>query len=73
MTTYKTYEVQDTICHKVEDIFKGTKNQVYVSGYPTTFYANDDCTYVIGMAYFGSAWQTIRRPIRSFSVLSRYE
>ncbi|KAJ2051518.1 hypothetical protein GGI08_005249, partial [Coemansia sp. S2] len=70
MTTYKTYEVQDTLCHKVDPIFNGSRNQVTISGYTTTFYANDDCTYIVGMSYWGTApWQYILRPIRSFSVL----
>ncbi|KAJ2747137.1 putative E3 ubiquitin-protein ligase [Coemansia sp. BCRC 34301] len=72
-TLMKTYEVQDTLCYKTDPIFNVTLNQVAVSGHPTSFFYNDDCTYLVGMAYIGTpAWQNIYRPIRSFSVLGTY-
>ncbi|KAJ2337503.1 hypothetical protein GGI00_000187 [Coemansia sp. RSA 2681] len=69
----KTYEVQDTLCYKVDNMFNGTFNQVYISGYPTRVYANSDCTYEVGLLYMNDKiWHTIPRPIRSFSVAPGY-
>ncbi|KAJ2411819.1 hypothetical protein GGI10_004053, partial [Coemansia sp. RSA 2530] len=51
----KIYEVFDTRCYKTDQIFEGNRNQVLISGYPTTFFANDDCTYTVGMSYWGTA------------------
>ncbi|KAJ2687356.1 hypothetical protein IWW39_002998 [Coemansia spiralis] len=67
--TYKTYEVFDARCHKTDRIFEGNRNLVFISGYPATFYANDNCTKIVGMSYWGTtAWQQVHKPIRSFSV-----
>ncbi|KAJ2025699.1 hypothetical protein IWW39_002999 [Coemansia spiralis] len=69
LQTMKIYEVFDTRCYKTDQIFEGNRNQVLISGYPTTFFANDDCTYTVGMSYWGTAsWQFVLKPIRSFRV-----
>ncbi|KAJ2576070.1 hypothetical protein GGH95_003685 [Coemansia sp. RSA 1836] len=68
-TRLKVIEVFDTLCYKLDAAFPGSDNKVAVSGYPTSFFANDDCTNLVTVAYHGWVFQPARRPIRSFSVL----
>ncbi|KAJ2481579.1 hypothetical protein EV174_003433, partial [Coemansia sp. RSA 2320] len=70
---FKQYEIYDTACHQADPMFNFTSNEVAVSGYPTTYFANSDCTYVVGMAYHSNwLWQKMPRQVGSFSVLGNW-
>ncbi|KAJ2447400.1 hypothetical protein GGF42_005450 [Coemansia sp. RSA 2424] len=67
------YSINDTACFKVDKAFNVTSNNVFSAGFPVSYYANDDCTYLVGMSYAGNAnWQHIARPILSISVLKNW-
>ncbi|KAJ2896428.1 hypothetical protein IWW38_002021 [Coemansia aciculifera] len=74
----KPYQVQDTLCYTTDPIFNVTVNQavhniIAISGHPTSFFANSDCTYMVAMAYdTAGKFIDVYRPIRSFSVQSTY-
>ncbi|KAJ2809592.1 hypothetical protein GGI24_007184, partial [Coemansia furcata] len=42
-----TLEIKDTACVKVDAAFNTTSNNVFAAGYPTSFFANADCTYLV--------------------------
>ncbi|KAJ2753026.1 hypothetical protein GGI19_003421 [Coemansia pectinata] len=66
-------DIKDTACVKVDTAFNVSSNNVYSAGYPASFFANNDCTYLVGMAYAGNKdWQFIPRPILSVSVLKSW-
>ncbi|KAJ2459319.1 hypothetical protein GGF42_001538 [Coemansia sp. RSA 2424] len=70
---YAQYNINDTACFKVDKEFNATSNNVFSTRFPVSYYANDDCTYLVGMSYIGNEkWQHITRPILSISVLKSW-
>ncbi|KAJ1817223.1 hypothetical protein GGH91_004958, partial [Coemansia sp. RSA 2671] len=64
-------DIKDTACVKVDKAFNVSSNNVFSAGYPASFFANDDCTYLVAMSYAGNKdWQFVPRPILSVSVLN---
>ncbi|KAJ2741397.1 hypothetical protein GGI20_005219 [Coemansia sp. BCRC 34301] len=64
---------RDTTCIKSAVAFAGSANEIAVSGYPTSYFANDDCTNLVGIAYHSAwLWQPLKRPVRSYSVLQSW-
>ncbi|KAJ2103320.1 hypothetical protein GGI09_000732 [Coemansia sp. S100] len=62
--------IKNTACVKVDKAFRASSNFVLTTGYQASFFANDDCTFLVGMAYSANKdWQQIPRPIRSVSVV----
>ncbi|KAJ2467972.1 hypothetical protein EV174_006352 [Coemansia sp. RSA 2320] len=67
---YKVYSTTNTICQQVDPRYNATSNSVSVSGFPTSFFANKDCTYLVTIAYnSASKFQDVPRNIQSFSTL----
>ncbi|KAJ2742190.1 hypothetical protein GGI20_004667 [Coemansia sp. BCRC 34301] len=67
------HEIKDTACFKLDKAFNVTSNNIFSAGYPASFYANADCTYLVGIAYAGNSnWQHIARPVLSVSVLKSW-
>ncbi|KAJ2038708.1 hypothetical protein IW146_004451 [Coemansia sp. RSA 922] len=62
--------IENTACVKVDAAFSASYNYVWTNRYHASFFANDDCTYLVGLAYPGNPnWQRIPRQIRSVSVV----
>ncbi|KAJ2070876.1 hypothetical protein GGH92_001027 [Coemansia sp. RSA 2673] len=65
--------IENTACVKVDAAFSASYNYVWTKKYHASFFANDDCTYLVGIAYPSNAdWQRIPRQIRSVSVVKSF-
>ncbi|KAJ2882267.1 hypothetical protein H4R27_003559 [Coemansia aciculifera] len=69
LSVLKYYDIQDTKCVTVDPAFAGNFNKVYVSGYATMFFANNDCTNQVSLNYQLNPWTGVPRPIRSVKVI----